>query len=164
MPALKICQAIFETVAPIGLTNLSKSDRPDSEVIFEHRHTLTSTVKKALHMVALDDKRKAFQTILMNPHEHILGVWFSGACLDVGAGYYQDGTIKGVSHQIIYPSGECLSAKGLKHHIILAKITLKTFKVSESNVVSILAYELNNHTAVMLEKKKLINLLLKKHR
>ena len=262
MPELKIYQAIFETVASIGLPNLSKSDRPDSDVIFEHGHTLASTVKKALHMVALDDKRKAFQPTLMNRDERILEVWFSGAHSDVGGGYYRDGlsditlrfmlnwledlpikialktvedidftnilsekvnynisiddviitpnvfgknhqqnripvidwftltdrcccviandkvtkdlpivhhcvaqringdgnyrpdTLKGVSHQIIYPSGECVSAEGLKDHIIFAKRNLKTLAAGESTVVSIFACEPNNHTALMLEKGK----------
>jgi hypothetical protein len=91
LPDLEIYQAIFDTVASIGLPNLSKRDRPDSDVIFEHGHTLSSTVKKALHMVALDDKRKAFQPTLMNLDERILEVWFSGAHSDVGGGYYRDG-------------------------------------------------------------------------
>jgi hypothetical protein len=91
LPELIIYQAIFETVASIGLPNLSKSIRPDSEVIFEHGHTLFSTVNKALHMVALDDKRKAFQPTLMNKDDRILEVWFAGAHSDVGGGYYQDG-------------------------------------------------------------------------
>lgn len=262
MPELKIYQAIFETVASIGLPNLSKNDRPHSEVIFEHGHTLASTVEKALHMVALDDKRKAFQPTLMNLDERILEVWFAGAHSDVGGGYYRDGlsditlrfmlnwlkelpikltlktmddidfttllpektkynisiddviitpnvfsknhqqdrmpildwftltdryccviandkttnnlpiihhsvakringdedyrpvALKGVSHQIIYADGEKVDAKGLKDHIIFAQRNLKTLNVGQSTIVSIFAYEPNNHTALMLEKGK----------
>ena len=91
MHDLKVYQAIFETVASIGLPNLGKEDRPKSDVIFEHGHTLAPTVKKALHMVSLDDKRKAFQPTLMNLDERILEVWFAGAHSDVGGGYYRDG-------------------------------------------------------------------------
>jgi len=91
MPELTIYQAIFDTVASIGLPNLSKSERPSFDVIFEQGHTLAPTVKKALHMVALDEKRKAFQPTLMNFDERILEVWFSGAHSDVGGGYDQDG-------------------------------------------------------------------------
>jgi len=91
MPELTIYQAIFDTVASIGLPNLSKSERPDFDVIFEHGHTLAPTVKKALHMVALDEKRKAFQPTLMNLDDRTLEIWFSGAHSDVGGGYYQDG-------------------------------------------------------------------------
>ena len=91
MPDLKVYQAIFETVASIGLPNMGKENRPKSDVIFEHGHTLAPTVKKALHMVSLDDKRKAFQPTLMNLDERILEVWFTGAHSDVGGGYYRDG-------------------------------------------------------------------------
>jgi hypothetical protein len=262
MPDIKIYQAIFETVASIGLPNLGKKDRPKSDVIFEHGHTLAPTVKKALHMVSLDDKRKAFQPTLMNFDERILEVWFSGAHSDVGGGYYRDGlsdisfrfmlnwledlpitltlktvddidfttlppenvkynisvddviitpnifgknhqqnrlpgidwftltdrrccviandkitkkspivnhsvaqringdsnyrpnTLKGVQHKIIYPSGEIVTAQGLKDHILFAKRNLKTLEVDQSVIVPIFAYEPNNHTALMLEKGK----------
>lgn len=91
MPELSIYQGIFDTVASIGSPNLSSKDRPNTEVVFEHGHALAHTVKQALHMVALDDKRKAFQPTLMNADERILEVWFSGAHADVGGGHYQDG-------------------------------------------------------------------------
>jgi uncharacterized protein (DUF2235 family) len=91
MPSLTIYQAIFDTVASIGLPNLASRNRPKSDVIFEHGHTLSSTVKQALHMVSLDDKRRAFQPTLMNQDNRVLEVWFSGAHSDVGGGYQQDG-------------------------------------------------------------------------
>jgi len=91
IPDLNIHLAIFDTVASIGLPNLASRSRPKSDVIFEHGHTLSSTVNKALHMVSLDDKRKAFQPTLMNQDNRVLEVWFSGAHSDVGGGYQQDG-------------------------------------------------------------------------
>ncbi|MEH6383454.1 MAG: DUF2235 domain-containing protein [Colwellia sp.] len=270
MPELKIYQAIFETVASIGLPNLSKNDRPHSDVIFEHGHTLASTVEKALHMVALDDKRKAFQPTLMNLDERILEVWFAGAHSDVGGGYYRDGlsditlrfmlnwlqelpikltlktmddidfttllpektkynisiddviitpnvfgknhqqdrlpvvnwftltdrrccviahdevvstlpivhhsvaqringdsdyrpdTLKGVPHEIIYPSEEKIAATGVKDHIVFAQRNLKVLDMGKSTTVSIFAYEPNNHTALMLEKGKTYQFIVEK--
>lgn len=91
LPELTIYQAIFDTVASIGLPNLSRSERPKGDVIFEHGHTLATTVKQALHMVSLDDKRKAFQPTLMNDDKRVTELWFCGAHSDVGGGYYQDG-------------------------------------------------------------------------
>ena len=44
-----IIEAVFDTVASIGIPNLKKSERPKSEVVFEHGHSLPSNVKKALH-------------------------------------------------------------------------------------------------------------------
>ena len=55
-----IIEAVFDTVASIGLPNMKRSERPKSEVVFEHGHTLPSNVKQALHCLSLDDKRKAF--------------------------------------------------------------------------------------------------------
>jgi len=86
-----IIEAIFDTVASIGLPNLSSSDRPKSDVVFEHGFTLPTNVDKALHLVSLDDKRRAFQPTLMNKDERILEVWFAGAHSDVGGGYFYDG-------------------------------------------------------------------------
>ncbi len=86
-----IIEGIFDTVASIGLPNISNSDRPRSNVVFENGCTLPSNVEKALHMVSLDDKRRAFQPTLMNKEERVYEVWFAGAHADVGGGYYYDG-------------------------------------------------------------------------
>ncbi len=86
-----IIEGIFDTVASIGLPNLSNSDRPKSNVVFENGCTLPSNVEKALHMVSLDDKRRAFQPTLMNKEDRVYEVWFAGAHADVGGGYYYDG-------------------------------------------------------------------------
>ena len=84
--------AVFDTVASIGLPNLSQSDRPDYDVIFEKGCTISSLVKHAVHMLSLDDKRKAFQPTLMNYEQsRIIELWFAGAHSDVGGGYYRDG-------------------------------------------------------------------------
>lgn len=83
--------AAFDTVASIGLPNMSKSERPDFDVVFEKGCTLSSHVKEATHMVSLDDKRKAFQPTLMNHEKKVTEIWFSGAHSDVGGGYYRDG-------------------------------------------------------------------------
>ncbi|MEW6989074.1 DUF2235 domain-containing protein [Colwelliaceae bacterium 6441] len=84
--------AAFDTVASIGLPNLSQSDRPDYDVIFEKGCTVSHLVKQAVHMVSLDDKRKAFQPTLMNVDPNrITELWFAGAHSDVGGGYYRDG-------------------------------------------------------------------------
>ena len=84
--------AVFDTVASIGLPNLSQSERPDYDVVFEQGCTVSNLVKQAVHMLSLDDKRKAFQPTLMNfEQDRILELWFAGAHSDVGGGYYRDG-------------------------------------------------------------------------
>ncbi len=89
--ATDIIEAVFDTVASIGIPNMKKSERPKSEVVFEHGHTLPSNVKQALHCLSLDDKRKAFQPTLMNTETRVHELWFAGAHSDVGGGYYYDG-------------------------------------------------------------------------
>ncbi len=86
-----VYEALYDTVASIGIPNMSKSDRPDSDVLFENGHTLPGNVIKALHCISLDDKRHAFQPTLMNYQEDVVHeVWFAGAHSDVGGGYYRD--------------------------------------------------------------------------
>ena len=86
-----IIEGIFDTVASIGLPNLSSSDRPRSKVVFENGSTLPSNVTQGLHLVSLDDKRRAFQPTLMNKDPRVTEVWFPGAHSDVGGGYFNDG-------------------------------------------------------------------------
>jgi len=86
-----IIEGVFDTVASIGMPNMKKQERPSSDVVFEYGHTLPSNVLKALHLLSLDDKRKAFQPTLMNQDSRVEEVWFAGAHSDVGGGYNFDG-------------------------------------------------------------------------
>ncbi|MGL1956252.1 MAG: DUF2235 domain-containing protein [Colwellia sp.] len=87
-----VYEALYDTVASFGIPNMSKSDRPKSQVLFENGHSLPKNVIKALHCVSLDDKRDAFQPTLMNYQSEVVHeVWFSGAHSDVGGGYNRDG-------------------------------------------------------------------------
>lgn len=81
---------VFDTVASIGAPNLSSRDRPVSDVVFENG-TISPNIAEALHLVALDEKRKAFQPTLMNQDDRVTEIWFSGAHSDVGGGYRYDG-------------------------------------------------------------------------
>lgn len=86
-----VVEAVFDTVASIGLPNLSSRERPTTDVVFEQGHTLPGSVKSALHLLSLDDKRRAFQPTLMNRDDRVTEVWFAGAHSDVGGGYHFDG-------------------------------------------------------------------------
>jgi len=92
-----VFELMYDTVAAMGIPNMSKSSRPKSQVIFENGCSLPKIVIKALHCVSLDEKRKAFQPTLMNHQPNIVQeVWFAGAHSDVGGGYYRDGLSNGV--------------------------------------------------------------------
>ena len=81
---------VFDTVAAIGGTNIDSESRPASDVVFENG-TVGEHVKKAVHLVALDERRIGFQPTLFNKCDRVLEVWFPGAHADVGGGYWFDG-------------------------------------------------------------------------
>lgn len=81
---------VFDTVASIGLSKISKATRSAEHVIFEN-HTIANNISQALHCVALDEKRRAFEPTLMNHQNNITELWFAGAHSDIGGGYYRDG-------------------------------------------------------------------------
>ena len=89
-PFIFLC--VFDTVASIGLPDLSTRKRPKFSVVFEYGRTISNIVKYATHLVSLDEKRKAFQPTLMNHDPNrITEIWFAGAHSDVGGGYKKDG-------------------------------------------------------------------------
>lgn len=81
---------VFDTVASIGMPDLSEDDRPASDVVFEN-YTIAPNIREAIHLVSVDDKRKAFQPTLMNAESRVTEIWFTGAHSDVGGGYRRDG-------------------------------------------------------------------------
>ena len=81
---------VFDTVAAMGILDLNAETRPASDVVFENG-TMSESIKKAVHLVALDEKRLAFQPTLFNHDKRVLEVWFPGAHADVGGGFWRDG-------------------------------------------------------------------------
>ena len=82
----------FDTVASMGMPDLSVMNRPDSDVVFEDEsRSVARCIRQAVHCVSLDDKRTAFQPTLMNRDDRVLEVWFSGGHGDVGGGWERDG-------------------------------------------------------------------------
>ncbi len=81
---------VFDTVASIGTLNLDNDEIPVSDVVFEDRY-ISPEIENALHLLALDEKRKAFLPTLMNKEDRVTEVWFSGAHSDIGGGYRKDG-------------------------------------------------------------------------
>lgn len=82
---------VFDTVASIGIPNLDDDQMPVSDVVFEDRH-ISPAIETALHLLALDEKRKAFYPTLMNKEkDRVTEVWFSGAHSDIGGGFRKDG-------------------------------------------------------------------------
>ena len=88
---------VFDTVAATrGSLDLNPNTFPSSGVVFENG-SIGSHIKKAVHLLSLDERRIAFQPTLFNAEgdsDHgnkITEVWFSGVHSDVGGGYWFDG-------------------------------------------------------------------------
>jgi uncharacterized protein (DUF2235 family) len=78
---------VFDTVASFGFPNLNSNKRPISDVLFEN-NTIAFTIKKALHIVGLDENRLAYRPTLMNCADNINEIWFPGTHSDIGGGNY----------------------------------------------------------------------------
>lgn len=86
----RVYLCVFDTVASIGLSKLRKTAFGAKHVVFEN-HTIAANISSALHCVAIDEKRRAFEPTLMNTQNNVTELWFAGAHSDVGGGYYRDG-------------------------------------------------------------------------
>ena len=84
---------VFDTVAAMNGVH-RKGETISSDVVFENG-TLNDRVKRAVHIVALDEDRVPFTPTLINRDpanpDRILEVWFPGVHSDVGGGYWYDG-------------------------------------------------------------------------
>ena len=84
---------VFDTVAAMdGIRR--RGEVTDSDVVLENG-TLDPRIRKAVHIVALDENRIPFAPTLINRDEEepgrILEIWFPGVHSDVGGGYWLDG-------------------------------------------------------------------------
>lgn len=84
---------VFDTVVAIGGVHL-QGKKISSDVVFENG-TLHENIRKAVHIVSLDENRIQFTPKLINVDmkkpDRILEVWFPGIHSDVGGGYWYDG-------------------------------------------------------------------------
>lgn len=82
---------VFDTVAATRRSlDLNPSSYPASSVVFENG-SIHANVREAVHLVAIDERRVAFQPTLFNHDKRVHEVWFAGAHSDVGGGYWYDG-------------------------------------------------------------------------
>ena len=84
---------VFDTVAAMdGI--FRKGDIASSDVLFENG-TLDRRVKRAVHLLALDEERVPFTPTLINRDtgqpSRITEIWMPGVHSDVGGGYWMDG-------------------------------------------------------------------------
>ena len=84
---------VYDTVAAMNGIH-RRGEAITSDVLFENGN-LNQRVRRAVHLVALDEERVAFTPTLINRDpaggERILEVWMPGIHSDVGGGYWMDG-------------------------------------------------------------------------
>ena len=84
---------VFDTVAAMDGVH-TKGEEISSDVVFENG-TLDPRIRRAVHIVSLDEDRIAFEPTLMNRDaaepKRITEVWFPGVHSDIGGGYWHDG-------------------------------------------------------------------------
>ena len=101
----------FDTVAALDGVHRS-GEKISTDVVFENG-TLDERVRRAVHILALDETRIPFTPTQINKDpEHsgrILEVWFPGVHSDVGGGYWLDG-LSDLSLEFMI--GECEKALG----------------------------------------------------
>ncbi len=78
---------VWDTVAAFGIP-VNLLGIPFQKINLFRKLTISSNIKKAYHLVAVDENRDGFTPTLMNHDpERIQEVWFPGVHSDVGGGY-----------------------------------------------------------------------------
>ena len=84
---------VFDTVAAMDGMH-TRGEKISTDVVFENG-TLDSRIRRAMHIVSLDEDRVAFEPTLINRDrekpDRITEVWFPGVHSDIGGGYWHDG-------------------------------------------------------------------------
>ena len=84
---------VFDTVAAMDGVH-TRGEAISSDVVFENG-TLDPRIRRAVHIVSLDEDRVAFEPTLINRDEgnpdRITEIWFPGVHSDIGGGYWHDG-------------------------------------------------------------------------
>ena len=76
----------WDTVASFGIP-VDILGIPFQEINLFKDFTVAKNVKNAVHLLAIDENRDAFEPTLMNKESRIEEVWFLGVHADVGGGY-----------------------------------------------------------------------------
>ena len=101
---------VFDTVGAIDRFQHG-SEQTEGDVEFENG-TVHDRVERAVHILALDEDRVAFEPTMMNRDpsnpERITEIWFPGAHGDIGGGYWLDGLADVALSYMIARCRECL--------------------------------------------------------
>ncbi|MEP0368220.1 MAG: DUF2235 domain-containing protein [Cyclobacteriaceae bacterium] len=81
---------VWDTVSAFGFwNNLLKHFKRTVQDHFSN-YNVASNVKKAVHIVGIDETRNTFKPALMNMEDKVTEVWFPGVHSDIGGSYVED--------------------------------------------------------------------------
>ncbi len=113
---------VWDTVTALGLTNNFLRFIGLKEADLFTNHDISAIIKKAVHLVAIDETRKPFVPSLMNHKENVTHeVWFPGVHSDIGGSYLEDDIAQASLYYMIQCMEEWNTERGLPE-----------FKVDES--------------------------------
>ncbi len=92
---------VWDTVSSFGFFPvLRRMFLGEQKDIFTGR-TIAGNIKKAVHLVAIDETRNPFTPSLMNTEPRVHEVWFPGVHADLGGGYKEDGIAQVSLHYML---------------------------------------------------------------
>ena len=129
---------VFDTVAAMDGIH-TKGEAISSDVVFENG-TLDPRIRRAVHIVSLDEDRIAFEPTLINRGQEnpsrITEIWFPGVHSDIGGGYWHDG-LGDVS--LSYMIKECRAALGKNINIAeSASEEIRRLLVKQGDILKLL--------------------------
>ena len=77
---------LLDTVASFGV-GANVLGIPFQKINLFKNFSIAPNIKKAYHLLSIDEQRDAFQPTLMNAEDRISETWFAGVHTDVGGGY-----------------------------------------------------------------------------
>jgi len=109
---------VWDTVSSFGFYPvLRRMFLGEQRDIFTGR-TIAGNIKKAVHLVAIDETRNPFTPSLMNHEPRVHEVWFPGVHADLGGGYKEDGIARVSLHYMLKKLFEINDADGLAAFLV----------------------------------------------
>ena len=104
---------VFDTVEAMNGIH-RRGEQIENAVLFENG-TLNPRIERAVHILALDEDRVAFEPTLINRDrdkpERIKEIWFPGVHSDIGGGYWHDGLADGSLQYMIDEAVRALNGR-----------------------------------------------------
>ena len=125
---------VWDTVGAFGIPVKVAGIKLHTWDLFHDMH-LSPNVKKALHLVAIDETRKAFIPALMNKNDGIVEeVWFPGVHSDVGGSYPEDELARYSLHFMVQGLKSYLESLG-GQPILFNDQNVEEFTLPKANLV-----------------------------